>query len=84
MTKKQYFDWCANFDWYYDFSDDYFNVSLPGKHQQQRLEQGFMDHPEWKPIYDAWHLYYFSGDNWGIDKKKKPEYNDFGIKEDEE
>lgn len=84
MTKKQYFNKCQNFDWYYDFSDDYFGVALPGKQAEQQLIDAYMCFPEWKPIYMAWHNYYFSGDDWGIDKAEKPEYNDFGITEDEE
>jgi hypothetical protein len=84
MTKKQYFDRCKNFDWYYDFADDYFGIALPGKRAEEGLIEAYMCFPEWKSIYEAWHDYAFSGDNWGIDKKKKPAYTNFEIKEDEE
>jgi len=85
MTKKQYFDCCKNFDWYFDFSDDYFGVALPGKQQQQqRLEQCYIDHPEWRCIYVAWHDYHYSGDNWGKEQAPKPTYEMFGIKGDKE
>ena len=39
MTKKQYFDCCKNFDWYFDFSDDYFGVALPGKRYQEQYDE---------------------------------------------
>ena len=84
MTKKQYFDCCKNFDWYFDFSDDYFGVALPGKRYQEQLEQAYMCFPEWKAIYMAWHDYCYSGDNWEKEQVPKPTYEMFGIKEDEE
>lgn len=84
MTKKQYFDHCKNFDWYFDFSDDYFGVVLPRRQIQRQLEEAYMCFPEWKPIYMAWHDYYYSGENWGIEKAPLPTYEMFNIKEDEE
>lgn len=80
MTKKQYFDRCKQFNWLYSFSDD-FRVYSSGAASRRMLEEACMCFPEWKPIYDAWHRYYFSGKPWGIDKAKKPEYHDFEIEE---
>jgi len=84
MTKKQYFDRCKNFDWYFDFSDDYFGVALPGKRVQEQLEQAYMCFPEWKTIYMAWHDYHYSGDNWEKEQALKPTYEMFDIKGDKE
>ena len=83
MTKKQYFDRCKNFDWYFDSSDDYFGVVLPWKRIQEKLEEAYTCFPEWKPIYMAWHDYSYSGKNWGTEKAPLPTYEMFDITEEE-
>lgn len=75
MTKQEYFEACASFDWYYNFSDDH-RVWCNG-HQRENELKAIGKENGWLDIWQAWCDHMFTGEPWGTERKPRPNLNDF-------
>lgn len=71
-----YFNRCASFDWFYDFSDDG-RVYRAGRDGEASLEGAAQAFPLFAEIKAAWARYMFSGTEWGLPKARKPRLSDY-------
>ena len=72
----EYFNKCRNFDWFYDYSDDY-RVYSSGRSAMDELIKEYENNPALKPIFDAWHIYNFSGEHFDIAQQPLPVITDY-------
>lgn len=73
---EEFFKACAEFDWYYQYSDDH-RVFMAGNNAHKSLFDMSLTNPVYRKIYAAWEKYMFSGKPLGTDHVKKPELSDF-------
>lgn len=73
---EEFFKACAEFDWYYQYSDDH-RVYLAGCEAHKSLFVISQTNPVYHKIYKAWEEHMFSGKPFGTDRAKKPELSDF-------
>ena len=68
----RFFIRCANFDWFYSFSDSHI-VWRNGEKNFKQLEEDSTQSPVFKKIFKDWREYIFSGESWGTVQPAKPE-----------
>jgi hypothetical protein len=76
MTKEEFFEQCAHFDWYYSFSDD------GGVYRRNRAVEDMMlseakKDPVKQRIFNDWSNHYFSGESFSKPKASKPELSNY-------
>ena len=70
-STQEFYDRCATFDWYYDYSDDH-RVWQRGCAVHDALRAEAASDPAKALIYHAWREYMFSGEEWGTEKAPQP------------
>jgi hypothetical protein len=72
MTLAEFYDRCAAFDWFYDYSDDH-RVWQRGCAAHDVLRAESARDPAKREIYQAWRRHMFGGPEWGTQKAPCPE-----------
>lgn len=71
MSPQEFYDRCAQHDWYYDYSDDG-SVWRAGRADRSEIERLAHEHGH-EAILAEWTRHMFSGQPWGTDKAPRPE-----------
>jgi len=69
---ETFFKRCANFDWFYSYSDDN-NVWRRGEKNFKQLQEDSLQSPLFSSIFTDWREYNFNGESWGTQRPAKPE-----------
>lgn len=72
MTLQEFYDKCAAFDWYYEYSDDH-RVWQRGCTAHDALRAEAASDPAKSEIYQAWHKHMFTGEPWKSERAPRPE-----------
>jgi hypothetical protein len=75
MTKQEFYDLCANHDWYHAMSDDY-SVWRRGINNRIKMDKIVAQNPELQDILSAFARYYFTGEPFGTEQSPYPERPD--------
>lgn len=59
LSLSAYWKELCRHDWYYDYSDDYYRVVLPGAQNQRRMEDLAQQGPAHTDLYRAFHRHFF-------------------------
>lgn len=70
--KQEFWDECAQHDWFYDYSDDQ-RVWDRGRAAEAKLQVKVNRDPEFGIIFKAFQAHIFSGSSFGTAKQPKPE-----------
>ncbi|CAL9992434.1 hypothetical protein VPHD479_0334 [Vibrio phage D479] len=73
-----FFDQCASFDWYHEFSDDH-SKWLEGSRALAQLEATARAREVFREIYIDWRVYMFSGENFGTERAPKPNIKNYTV-----